>query len=157
MKYTPQPIISLEDMLTGRGMTQDTSKFGQMAGEASTAISLFRNIGEYVKIGKFPKDTKCILCDKKATQAEHLVNKAHGGNHTDANVIPVCSDHTKKSGKITWKEHYKDHLPLIESIAGTDDSKRLNPFHERNKADAEDLRNLIKDTVLKFRNERGLI
>ena len=131
--------------------TKDGSKFNQMASEASTALALWKNIGHLVGIDNFPKDTKCLLCDNKAKSAEHLVNKAHGGNHTKYNVIPVCDSH-KKPGKAiyktNWQLYYKEHLETIYKHVGTDDSLRLNPHHEQNITDANEIKSIVKETVL---------
>lgn len=132
-----------------------------MAGESASAIALWNNIGHLPKIENFAKNTKCLLCNSPAKQAEHLINKAHGGNHTKYNVIPVCAKHKKPGGigssKKSWQELYGKLTPQIEQHVGTDDSKRLNPYHKENEVIVEDLRNHVKAAVESWRIENGMI
>lgn len=143
--------------------TKDNSKFNQIIGEASSAIALWRNTGSLVKIKHFPKNTKCIVCNKPATNAEHLVDKARGGNNTKYNVIPVCKNHTKTNhvnhtNPNDWKNQYSPHaIQQIEAHVGTDNSKRINPYNAQNEIEAEELRTLLSPIIENWRTEKGLI
>ena len=140
-------------------LTKRDSKFKQMSGEAATAVSLWRNIGHYVsKSDLIHEHPTCLFCNKPTAQAEHLVNKAQGGNHTIHNVIPVCKDHIKPNKRAHWKELYTPkQVQLILSHCGEDDEARLNPYHNLNAKDAEELRHLISTTVHNWRTQKGLI
>ena len=134
--------------------TRNSSKFQQMWGESRTALNMWNNIGTLEKKDNFPKETSCLLCDNPMTQAEHLVNKAHGGNHTKHNVIPVCATHKKKG--TDWKLHYtQEEQDIIILHTGADDEARLNPFIDENNAKFQDLRDLVETTVTKWREENG--
>ena len=138
-------------------LTKDPSKFNQMAGEARTALNMWKNTGELTKIGKFhPDERRCVLCSSKATSAEHLIDKAKGGNHTRYNVIPVCSDH-KKRGRGHWRDSYTTNQQFaIYDYTGTgEDHLRLNPYIAENDAKFQELRDLINATVNKWREDNG--
>ena len=138
-------------------LTKDPSKFAQMAGEARTALNMWKNTGTYTKISKFHRDERtCILCGCTATSAEHLIDKAKGGNHTRYNVIPVCAYH-KKGGNKPWRTYYTTNQQFtIYDYTGTgEDHQRMNPYIEENDAKFQELRDLINDTVNKWREENG--
>ena len=136
--------------------TKDYSKFQQMDSEATTAFALYRNIGSFVGKKNFPKGTTCLLCDNLMTQAEHLVNKAHGGNHTKHNVIPVCNSHKKKGNH--WLQSYSpsEQVTILEST-GYDDEARMNPYHEENYELALELRVKIRSLIKDFLIKEGIL
>ena len=134
--------------------TKDASKFAQMSGEARTALNMWMNIGEFTKISKFPtEDRICVFCGAKATSAEHLIDKAKGGNHTLHNVIPVCSPHRKP--KSSWLSYSKEQQVIILERTGYNDEARMNPYLEMNDNKFQELRDLINKTVQNWREENG--
>lgn len=134
-------------------LTKDNSKFAQMAGEARTALNMWKNTGTWTGIGKIPVGLRiCVICGSAATEAEHLVNKAHGGNHTPNNVIPVCKEH-KKKGKYWINSYTPDEQRKIIDATTVWDSERLNPYVEENDAKFQELRDLVNSTVNQWRKE----
>ena len=136
-------------------LTNNKKKIGQMSQEWSTALSLVVNVGPLVGKENFPPGSKCIICADNMYQAEHLVDKARGGNHTHHNVIAVCRKHTKGNGHFPadkphkWKSAYTpEQIEIIEQHTGTNHEARLNPFrHAINevKPRKEILQKIIED------------
>ena len=128
-------------------MCKRSAKFNQINGEAVPAMVMMDclNIGRFKSLKNLKDNGKdeCIFCGDKATEAEHMIPKSKGGNHTEYNVFPVCNKH-KKPGKLAMKDYYNEDELQIISNYGFDYDKATNPHYKKALELGEKLRNDLK-------------
>jgi hypothetical protein len=77
--------------------------------------------GLEVKLGFVSDDPRCVFCDEKALEWDHLIKAADGGGHQIGNLVPACSKCNAR--KTDWKAH-------LRSLKRSDEETRLSRIVE---------------------------